>query len=294
MLKGLGKDVTAIWGDSGMTSQFLFLPGSKDLLEKNYFEINISEYDLFIILDSASIDRVSAKAKIEFPSSLKTIVIDHHISNTCFGNINLVPDNAPATAAILYELFLLWKIEISKEVAICLMIGLFTDTGGFRFRGVTPRTFETMSHLTTIEPRYPEFIAEFENDAEYERVVFMGLAYNSIEMFFNKKVAMAVVSYEMLNEKGLSDKHTQKQSVANVLKSIKGVVIGIECTEVDPSKVKFSFRSRDPERYDVSELAVSLGGGGHKVAAGVLVSLPIEEAKKKLVSKIEELYPDLA
>ncbi len=293
-LKNMGKDVTAIWGDSGPVQQFSFLPGFNEIQNKNYFEIGPESFDLFIIQDSAAIDRISMKGEIVFPPTMRTIIIDHHVSNTKFAEINFVPDNTPATAVVLYELFSFWKVEITKEMAIAMMIGVYTDTGGFRFRGVTARTFDIASHLVQIEPNYPLFIEAFESDIEYGRVAFMGLAYDNIEMYLNNSVAIAVVSHDMLTEKGLSIEHSQKQSVANVLKSIKGVKIGIECTEIEPNKIKFSMRSRDADKYDVSKLTASLGGGGHKAAAGVLVPLPIEEAKKKVIDAIAGMFPDLA
>ncbi len=293
-LKNIGKEVTAIWGDSNPAQQFSFLPGFDQIVRKNYFEIGPEQFDLFIIQDSAAIDRVSMKGEVIFPSSMRTVIIDHHVSNPKFAEINLVPDNVPATAAVLYELFLLWKIEMTKEIAACLMIGLYTDTGGFRFRGVTSRIFEIMTHLTGIEPRFPDLIASMENDIDFGKVAFLGLAYNNIQFACNNRAAISVVSNDMLKEKKIDSEDTQKQPIANMLRSLRGVNIGIECVEVEPNKVKFSFRSRDPEKYDVAKLAAELGGGGHKVAAGVLVPLPLEEAKKKVLEKMAELYPDLA
>lgn len=292
-LKGMGKDVTAIWGDTGPVQQFSFLPGFAEIVNKHFFEPDLNEFDLFIIQDSGSIDRISMKGEIVFPATMKTIVIDHHISNTKYGQINLVPEKFPSTAAILYQLFVLWNVPITKEMAIAMMIGTYTDTGGFRFREMTPSVFEMMAHLYRIEPRYPFYIEEFEKDIEFGRLAYLGLAYSSIEMHCGNKVAMSVVAHDTLEARGIPEVCTQKQPVPNMLKSIRGAVIGIECVEGQPGNIKFSFRTRDPEKYDVSKLATMLGGGGHKAASGVLLQMPLEDAKKKVLDAVGEMFPDL-
>ena len=293
-LKNMGKDVTAIWGDSGPVQQFSFLPGFNEIVNKHYFEVGPENFDLFIIQDSASIDRISMKDKMFFPSSMKTVIIDHHVSNTKFAEVNLVPDNAPATAAVLFELFTLWNVSVTKEMAIAMMVGMYTDTGGLRFRGVSSRTFEIMSVLISIEPKFPEYIEMLDRDIEYGRIKYLGLAYDSIAFFCKGKVAMSSVSLETLQENNIEERHTQKQPTPNVLKSIKGVMIGIEAVEWQPNEVKFSFRTNDPEKYDVSVLATALGGGGHRAASGLMLHLPIEEAKKKVLEAIGNIFPDLA
>jgi nanoRNase/pAp phosphatase (c-di-AMP/oligoRNAs hydrolase) len=100
------------------------------------------------------------------------------------------------------------------------------------------------------------------------------------------------LSDDLIN-KNIPEPATHKQSVANTLKSIRGVQIGIQCTEVHTDLVKFSFRSRDGDKYDVSKLATMLGGGGHKSASATLVKMSLSDAKVKVLEKIKELYTDL-
>jgi phosphoesterase RecJ-like protein len=78
--------------------------------------------------------------------------------------------------------------------------------------------------------------------------------------------------------------------MANRLKSVIGWNIGVIMIETEPGKVKVSMRSRDPELYDVSKLAVALGGGGHRAAAGIKLSMSLDEARVAIVAKAGELY----
>lgn len=293
-LKSIGKSATLIWGDSGLTSQFSFVPGFDEIVAKNFFEVDLSQYDLFIALDSGSIDMISKKGEVKIPDHMKSVVIDHHASNTRYGDINLVVDTYPATAQVNYELFSLWNIAITREIAQCLILGMFTDTGGFKYRGVTSRTFEIMAALSRIEPEFDRMISELENNNEYARVVFMGMALHSIKMFFNNRVAISIVTHDQLLQNNIPEEATHKQGVANTLKSIRGVEVGVQCTEIAPDVVKFSFRSRDGQRFDVSALAVALGGGGHKAAAATVVKMPLAEAVPRLCEVMKQLYPDLA
>jgi len=94
-----------------------------------------------------------------------------------------------------------------------------------------------------------------------------------------------------LIEKGISiDAIGGGDGMANRLKSVIGWDIGIIMIEMEPNKIKVSMRSRDPEKYDVSILASSLGGGGHRAAAGIKLAMSLAEAKKSVVAKAEELY----
>jgi phosphoesterase RecJ-like protein len=291
-LTAQSKEVTVIWGDSGATEHFSFLPGYEKIIPKNFFEVDLNEYDVFIAEDSGGLEMISKKGPVIFPDHLKVIVIDHHQTNTKYGSINLVINTSPATAQINYELFTLWNIPITKEIARCLILGLFTDTGGFKYRGVSSRTFEIMSHLVTIEPDFSKIISELENNNEFERVAFMGLALHSIHMFCNKKLAVSIVTHDDLIKNNIPEVATHKQGVANYLKSIRGVEVGVQCTEIDPGLVKMSFRSRDGKKHDVSKLAEILGGGGHVSASATLMKMSLVDAKEKLLKTVVELYPD--
>src|SRR3989344_909618 len=95
------------------------------------------EYDLFIVLDSGSWHRVSGAKNMEKPG-IPIVVIDHHVTNQKFGEINLVVTDAPATCEVLYFLFGDWKVVIDNDperpdLAKPLLTGIIGDTGAFRF-----------------------------------------------------------------------------------------------------------------------------------------------------------------
>ena len=115
-------------------------------------------YDLFIILDSSSPDMISKKGEVVFPESMQTIVIDHHKSNQHFGQINLVDDSYIATCQMLYDLFKEWQILITPDMAVCLMVGIYVDSGGFRYARTTEETFRAGADLARLNPEFTQVL----------------------------------------------------------------------------------------------------------------------------------------
>lgn len=290
-IEQLGGKATVIKGDSDIPEAFMHFPGAKDIVAKNFFEVDLKEFDLFIIVDTSSPGMISQLNTPIFPLPIRTIIIDHHSTNTSFADINLVDVPSPATAFILFQLFKEWQINFSPDISLNLFMGMYTDTGGFKYPPTDYRVFEAVAELVRIVPDYTKCIFIMENSEKKESIYFSALALNSIETFCNDHVVIAAVSQEALIQKGISiDAIGGGDGMANRLKSVIGWDIGIIMIEMEPNKVKVSMRSRDPEKYDVSAIASSLGGGGHRAAAGIKLSMPLDDAKKLVVSKVKELY----
>ncbi|MEN9912818.1 MAG: hypothetical protein RLY66_226 [Candidatus Parcubacteria bacterium] len=286
----LGKKATVIKGDSDIPQAFMHFPGAKDIVMKNFFEIDLSEFDLFLCLDTAALGRVSTAGTVEFPASMTVVDIDHHPTNPGFGAVNLIESSYPATAQILFDLFKEWNINITSDMAANLFMGLYTDTGGFKFTSVTPKSFEIAAQLVTICPGFSGVIAGMENSNTVSDMHFKGLALASLEPVLGGKVGLSAVPYEALKEKGVSDESVSAGSVSSVLRTVGEFDVVGALVEAEPGMVRASFRSKDANKFDVSALAAAFGGGGHRAAAGTLISLPLAEAKQKVVDKIKELY----
>ena len=139
-LKQMGKEPDVIVPEYPRT--FEFLP-STDEIKK---ESSIEKYDLAISVDCATIKMLNGFAKY-FENAKVKINIDHHSSNTMFGDYNYVSPDAPACAQVLIGVFKFLNINITKEIGTCLITGIITDTGGFKYPGVTAETFEFTAGL---------------------------------------------------------------------------------------------------------------------------------------------------
>ena len=138
-LKKLGKEADVIVKEFPRT--FSFLPGAKNIKTKS----DIEKYDLAISLDCADLKRLVGREYFE--KAEKTIVIDHHGTNTMYGDLNFVNPVSPACCEILAGMLEYFDISIDSEIGSCLVAGIITDTGGFKYSSVTAETFEFTAEL---------------------------------------------------------------------------------------------------------------------------------------------------
>lgn len=291
-LTKIGKKVSVVSGDYSLNSAFLSLPGAKQIINKNFFDLDLSKFDLYIINDIASPTQISRTQEITFPPTLKTIIIDHHITNTGFADINLIDSSYPATCQLIFDLFQTNRIKITPNIAACLFLGLYTDTGGFKYLGTTDKTFLAAAHITKIYPEFHKLIFDLENNDHPDRLKFLSLILATVETHFSDSIAIASLSHQSIKDYNLNPSSISSSEIANILKSITGWQIGVAIIEYQSNNVKVSLRTRDADKYDLSILAAALGGGGHKAAAGLaLKDTSIDEAKKLIIKTIKKTYP---
>lgn len=294
-LKSLNKDVTLIQGDTDLPKNLSTLPGADKIIPKNIFQVDLSKFDLFLILDSASIKQVSRLGDLKFPKNLKTICIDHHLSSEKFAKINLVVATSPATAQILFDFFQIKKIKNNPKIAACLFTGLYTDTGGFKYSNTTAKTLNIASQLAKIYPKFPQIIFDIENTDEPDRLKFISLLLASVETYFSDHVAIASISYQDIQKNHLNSNSVNGYSeISNMLKSVVGWDIALTLTEIQPEIVKISMRTRDSQKYDLAKIAVTTkAGGGHRAAAGATLNMSLLQAKETILAIIKKIYPKI-
>src|SRR3989344_6216820 len=178
-LEQMGKKVTLIQGDSDIPKGFLHFPGVLTITQKKFSEIDHSEFELFVSIDSGSLNMISQEKPPTLPLPIRTIVIDHHSTNQNYGDLNLVDTSSPAAAFIMFQLFKLWNITITHDIAINLFMGIYTDTGGFRYSPTDYRVIEAAAELARIAPDYIETIFTMENSQSKEALYFQALALSS-------------------------------------------------------------------------------------------------------------------
>lgn len=294
LLTKMGKKVTLISGDSEFPQNFSTFPGADKIQSQNFFQIDQSNFDLFLILDIAGLKQISRQCEVLINNNLKTIIIDHHLSNPKFANFNLIEPNSPATCQTVYYLLLENKIKITKDMAICLFAGMYTDTGGFKYLNTDHKTFLAATNLSKINPKFNQLIFDIENNEHPDRLKFLSIMLGSVKTYFSGKVAIASIDFKKLKETNLSGSTVINGSeIANMLKSITGWEIGICMIEYQPGSVKINFRTRDAGKFDLSKISTIIGGGGHKSAAGATINESLSEAIDLLIQNLSKTYPEL-
>lgn len=286
-LVGLGKEVTVIQGDTAFPEYLRHLPGGEAVELHPYSAVDHAEVDLFIILDSASKGQISNRDEVIFPDSMRTVVIDHHATNSGYGDVNWVDSSYPATCQMVYELLTSWNIDITYNTAACLFVGLYTDTGGFQYPPTSGDTLRAAADLVDRVPDYAQYIFHIENSYSPEHLYYRGLALNSIELFHGERIAISSVTSQQLKERNIQPDEADKSFIANQLKSVVGWEVAVGMVETEPGSVKASFRTRKPDMYHVGKIAAMLGGGGHQAAAGLSFrDTSLEDAKRQIVQAI--------
>lgn len=292
VLAGMGKKVTIISGDSTPRAVFAYVPGFEKLTHKNYSEIDTREYDLFLIADSGSAGQISSKSDVVFPKTMKTVCVDHHASNVGFADINLIDDRSPAAAQVVYYMIKEWGVEISRDAALCLMLGLYGDTGGFRYPLTSSATFKAATELSHIAPHYTLLIANIEEHCRPQEIKLLSMALAKIQTLYSGKILVSALSKKELNGAGITVADTQLHRIPETMRSIDGCEISICLLETEIGKVKVGFRSKISDAYDTSLIALELKGGGHRTSSGARISGTIEEAEEKVLSAVRKFYPE--
>ncbi len=239
---------------------------------------NKKDVEVIIAVDSADLGRCGIKRT--YAENKIFINIDHHGTNTKFGDINLVVPDASAVGCILWEIFTKNSIEISKNTADCLYVSILTDTGSFRYLSTTPKTFRIAAHLLEkgVDPWFISY--NIYESRRLSTLKLLGLTLNTLDVFHNGKLSIEYVSRDMLKKTYAGIEATE--GFVNFARSVRGAEVAVLIREDAPYKCKVSIRSKD--KVDVSSIALSFGGGGHKNASGFEIEGTIDSVKEKIVN----------
>lgn len=260
-----------------LNDMYRFLPGADEILST----ANAEEYDLCISLDCSDLDRLASCKEI-FTKIGNSIVIDHHITNQNFGDVNYVNAVASSTCQNIIVIMATLDISINKDMATCIYAGMLTDTGGFRYN-VQPETFEIAGMLLETGIDIDRIYKVLFDETTEARTKLLGRALNTLETFENGKIAFSYITNKDFEELGCQD--GDQENIVNYGRNIKGVEVSIFVREKDGG-YKVSLRAN--EYIDVSRIATKYGGGGHVRAAGFTTEMSFEQLKEKIVEDVKE------
>lgn len=272
-----GKKVVLVKNDS-LPSDYLFLPGIELIQSLDKIPEHV---DVFISLDSSDLDRLG-DSKDLFNIASKIINIDHHISNTNFGDINIVQPHASATGEIVYELLTKMNIEIDKEIAENLYTAISTDTGSFKYDSVSAITHSIISELIKTGMNTSKINIMLYESVSIERTRLLIESLNSMNIYYKGKLAIVRVTQDMLSKTKTSLDDTE--GIVSFIRKMQGIEVACLLKELQNEEVKVSIRSK--EYVDVSQLCTSLGGGGHIRAAGCTIYSNIDKAESIIVESL--------
>ncbi len=278
-LDKLGIDNRVYCSDAVPDKFFIFKGAEKisNALEK--------KYACFIAVDCAEITRLGDFGA-EFLSAGLTMNIDHHVSNTRYAQFNYVFDSA-SNAENVFSLIKELGVEIDKDIAECLLLGIVTDTGNFKHKNVTGKTLFSAGELVEKGADLNKIVYSMFNSQSKERAKLFGLTMSKIRYFFEGRFAVATVRLSDVMETGA--KQSDTEGFIDFVMGVNSVEVGACVMETERNKFKISFRSKS---VNVNEIASQFGGGGHVLASGCQIFGDYEEVIDKLQFTVSRYLPD--
>lgn len=254
-----------------------FLPG----VNRIRLQPSQEKYDLGIVLDLDSMERLG-NAEQYFTGCSRIVVIDHHVPHEAPGDLRIVDTDSPATAVILTRLLLKLDATITPEMATCLLTGIVTDTGSFRFRNTTAEALSLSAGLLEHGGDIGTVAEEIFQRKPLSSARLLGRALDGLQLDSDDRIAWSALTYRDFEMIGAKDEDTE--GFVNELLSVETVQISALLREAKPGRTRCSLRSRAGR--DVAAVARVFGGGGHKNAAGCTFDCGPEEAVDLLVPEM--------
>lgn len=274
LLTVLGKSVDIVHRDPP-PAIYLALPG----IEKIQVRQDVAtDYDAAILLECNDRERPGLRHLEEN----FIINIDHHPHNSAFGDLNYLDADAAAVGEVVYLIAKTMGVTITADIANNILAALVSDTGSFQFSGTTERAFRVAAELMAAGAQ-PTFVAEcLYNNNPLAKIKLMGEVLSGIERDDRGGITWLCVSDEIMRATGADRGDTE--GLVNFALSVRGVSAAAFFREEGEENYRVSLRSR--RDVDVSTVAGSFGGGGHRNAAGCSLSGPLEKVRETVLQRL--------
>ena len=283
-LKLYGKEQVYIFCDSTFRSSLQVLEGVDE-----YNKVQIDKCDLAISCDCAEADCMGVYLNL-FNNAKYKVNIDHHKTNSRYGNINIIEAGVSAACEIMYKVIKALdekKHCLDDIVAKLLYSGLVTDSGGFTFSSVSNQTHEIASQLIKYNFSASDICEHFLKSVSLNVFNLRMRVLSKAKFFENNKIGMIFFMQEDFDATDTTADDTE--GAINYIRDIDTVEVAVAITQTKQNNsYKVSIRTSD--RVDSSRIAEVFGGGGHRNAAGCRVSGFFEDVKDKILKAcVDEL-----
>ncbi len=276
-LERLGREVV-VGSQDGVPTLYRFLPTWERVTTEPPQEV----FDVSVGVECSDLTRAGRFAP-SLQSAEVVVNLDHHLSNSGYGDLVWVDPQASAVAELVAELVRALGVAFDEPIATCLLAGLLTDTGSFRYASVRPESFLLAAELVRSGARPHEIYERVYESRSPASMRLLGMSLVRMQLDLTSGLAWTVVDEAMVRGAGGSWEDTE--SIVSALRAIAGVQLAV-LFRVEPGEVRVSLRSRGGVR--VNELAARFGGGGHAQAAGFTSTDPPERVIRRTLLAARE------
>jgi phosphoesterase RecJ-like protein len=286
-LEALNKKIT-LYCESLIPAVYRFLPEVHRVVNK----IGNLNYDMAVILDCGDLSRVGQT--VSYLDQIPVIVnIDHHVTNTRFGHLQLIDTSACATAEIVYRLIKQMGLPFSKSVATSIYTGILADTGSFRFSNTNKAAFAICQEMVEIGVDPHNIAQHVYGTYSLSRIKLLNLALDSIELSENGKLSIMTLTQKMFDE--TNTKPEDVDGLINYAQRIEDVEVAAliqehqNGNENSRTTNRFHVSLRSDGTFDVAAIAAMFGGGGHSSAAGFSIEETLSSVKSRIFSLADKI-----
>ncbi len=280
---------TTIYNASPIPAVYRFLPSVERIVRHIK---KAGTYDLALIMDCGDLPRIG-EASTTVSQIPVVINIDHHISNTGFGDIQLIDPSACSTAELVYRLIKALDVPLDKAIATSLYTGILTDTGSFRFSSTNQAAFAISQEMAELGVEPHDVAQHVYGTYSLGRIKLLNLALDSIEISQNGKLSIMTVTGAMFAETGTHPEDVD--GMINYARRIEDVKVAALIQEQQNGNTnsnghcRYHVSLRSDGTVDVAAIAGSFGGGGHASAAGFQIEATLTELKSDIITLAQNL-----
>ena len=275
-----GKDVVASFGSPFVVPTSLsFLPTEHLVPPKEF----TAEPEVMVALDAGSTERLGELGSHASRAGT-VVVIDHHATNEGFGDVAVVDPTAAATGELVYRILTTLEWKITPEVAQCLHTALVTDTGRFGYSNTTPDTLRIAAQLVEAGAVPSEISRHVYEQEPFGYLKAVAVAMGRATLDADRRVVHTSITHDDLEEAGIDWGDTE--NLIDLLRLAVEADTAVLVKGHEDGRVKVSMRSRGDT--DVGALAASMGGGGHRLAAGFTVVDDIASVIERVLIAVED------
>ncbi|HEX5143841.1 MAG TPA: bifunctional oligoribonuclease/PAP phosphatase NrnA [Mycobacterium sp.] len=280
-LEAVGIDVAVSFAAPALLPESLqSLPGGHLLRAPDAVP---ADPDVVVTVDIPSVHRLGALGALlgsggEGP---QVLVIDHHASNHLFGTANYVDPTADSTTVLIAELLDAWDKPIDKSVGHCLYAGLITDTGSFRW--ASPRAHRLAARLIDLGVDNGSISRTLLDTHPFSWLPMLSRVLASAQLLPEALDGRGVVYAVVAHHEFRNARAEEVESIVDIVRTAQQAEVSVVFKEIEPQRWSVSLRAKD---YDLTTVATSFGGGGHRFAAGYSATGPVAEVVAQLCAAL--------
>lgn len=278
-LQAAGKTVCC-WNEDPMPKKYAFLDPGRLLEEPKPGK----QFDCVIATDCASFERLGKVGQCIQERRL-LINVDHHQSNTRYGDINWIAPEEASTGELIFSLMQAARWPLTRRIADCLFTAISTDTGSFQYANTRPSTFRVAGELVRRGANLAAICDEVYQSFPLSRVRLLQHVYSHFKLVHQNQIAYFWLKKSDYLRAGADP--SESEGLIDHIRAIDPVVVACVFEELEPNLIRVSLRSKN-EQVDVNRIAEQFGGGGHRAAAGARLSGSPLSVQRRVIGSVRK------